>query len=81
MLYVSIETLLKDWILYLFNKAFWQNFVWGFYYTNKQKIGQKFRENIRCDFFGFYLPVSKLKWVTRQNQAILEQNEEKIGHM
>ena len=40
-----------------------------------QKVGQKVCENIGNVFCGIHSPVSKLKWVYRQNQAILEQKD------
>ena len=51
-----------------FNKILGHSF-----YCKKQKDGQKICEKIRDDF------LRKLKWVSRHNLAILEQNEAKVG--
>ena len=65
---------LKSRIFYFFNFVFVQHLSHSLRVL-LQKVVQKVCENIGNVFCGIHSPVSKLKWVYRQNQAILEQKD------
>ena len=71
-----MEILLKDWFFLLFNKVFY--YIIEVFNAQKSKKLVKKIEKTTCMIFSqFAFPISKLKWISRQNQAILEENEEK----